>query len=179
MPRAINLGVLENVRIASPCSVSWDDMEGDERVRHCRHCSLNVYNLSALSRTEAEELIASREGRMCAGFFRRADGTILTRDCPVGLRALRARTLRASARIAAAALLLLSGALAAGAKRGAWSPRLADLEPFATIRQRLRPTTPVTLTVTASPRTFIMGKVAATPLPPPPPQPQPGPTQPR
>ncbi len=36
--------LLENVRIASPCSASWDDMVGDERVRFCGQCTKNVYN---------------------------------------------------------------------------------------------------------------------------------------
>ena len=66
-------------------------MDGNDRVRFCGHCQMNVYNLSALSRVEAETLIASSEGRICARLFRRADGTVITRDCPVGLRALRRR----------------------------------------------------------------------------------------
>jgi len=77
---------LKNVRIASPCRANWDQMTGDERVRHCAECNLNVYNLSEMTGRAAEELIASREGRLCVRFFRRADGTILTRNCPVGLR---------------------------------------------------------------------------------------------
>jgi hypothetical protein len=69
-------------------------MHGDNRVRFCDQCQLNVYNLSELSRVEAERLIAATEGRLCARFYRRADGTVLTKDCPVGLRALRKRVSR-------------------------------------------------------------------------------------
>jgi len=69
---------------------------------------LNVYNLSALSRVEAERLIASTEGRLCARLFRRADGTVLTKDCPVGLRALRRRVAKRTAAIFAA-IVSLSG----------------------------------------------------------------------
>ena len=78
--------LLENIRIAAPCPVSWDKMTGDEQVRHCQECKLNVYNLSEMTRREAESLISSREGRLCVRFYRRADGTVLTRDCPRGLR---------------------------------------------------------------------------------------------
>lgn len=81
-------------------------MVGDDRVRHCAECKLNVYNLSAMTRREAEELIASREGRLCVRFFRRPDGTILTRDCPVGFRAVVARV----SRVAGAALSALMSA---------------------------------------------------------------------
>jgi len=76
--------VLDDVRVAAPCAVGWDTMTGDERVRRCGECKLDVYNLSGMTREEAEELIASRIGRLCVRFYRRSDGTILTADCPVG-----------------------------------------------------------------------------------------------
>src|SRR5205085_1473163 len=69
-------------------------MHGDDRTRFCDQCNLNVYNLSALTRREAERLIMSIEGRLCVRFYRRADGTILTQNCPVGLRALKRRVSR-------------------------------------------------------------------------------------
>jgi hypothetical protein len=81
--------LLENTRIASPCSASWKEMEVDERVRHCSLCRLNVYNISEMSNREAEKLLRESTGRVCLRIYRRADGTVLTRDCPVGLRAIR------------------------------------------------------------------------------------------
>jgi hypothetical protein len=84
-------------------------MIGDNRVRFCDHCQLNVYNISELSRNEAEKLIVSTEGRLCARLFRRADGTVITRDCPVGLRALKRRVAKRTAAIFAA-IVGLSGA---------------------------------------------------------------------
>jgi len=85
-------------------------MTGDDRVRYCQECQLNVYNLSDMTRAEAEQLIASREGRLCVRFYRRADGTILTRDCPTGLRA----RVRRLSRLAGAALAaIMSTGLAA------------------------------------------------------------------
>jgi hypothetical protein len=74
-------------------------MTGDIRVRFCDHCRLNVYNISELSRSEAENLITSSQGRLCTRLFRRADGTILTKDCPVGLRALRMRVSKRAAAV--------------------------------------------------------------------------------
>jgi len=100
---------IDHLRIATPCPISWDQMTGDNRVRFCDHCHLNVYNISALSRFEAERLIAATEGRLCARLFRRADGTVLTKDCPVGLRALRRRVAKRTAAIFAA-IVSLSGA---------------------------------------------------------------------
>jgi hypothetical protein len=55
---------LQNVGIASPCPADWERMVGDNRVRYCSECKLNVYNLSELTRREAEDLIAGHEGRL-------------------------------------------------------------------------------------------------------------------
>jgi hypothetical protein len=85
------LPMLDNVRVASPCKASWDEMTGDEQVRFCGHCEKNVYNLSAMTREAAASLIAQKEGRMCVRFYQRADGTVLTADCPVGVRRRRVR----------------------------------------------------------------------------------------
>src|SRR5258706_6218808 len=105
---ANNPATIDCLRIAAPCPLSWEQMTGDNRVRFCDHCQLNVYNISELSRLEAETLIASTEGRLCARLFRRADGTVLTKDCPVGLRALRRRVAQRTAAIFAA-IVGLSG----------------------------------------------------------------------
>jgi hypothetical protein len=85
---------LDNVRVAAPCEADWDEMMGDERVRFCGQCSLNVYNLSSMTRKEAESLISRHEGRLCVRYYRRADGSILTNNCPVGLRAIKRRVSR-------------------------------------------------------------------------------------
>jgi hypothetical protein len=87
----LTLPVLENVAIAAPCKASWDAMVGDDRVRFCGQCEKNVYNLSAMPRDEAEALLAAREGKMCVRLFKRADGTVMTSDCPVGVKRRRRR----------------------------------------------------------------------------------------
>ncbi|HZV01833.1 MAG TPA: hypothetical protein VFF73_34290 [Planctomycetota bacterium] len=85
---------LDGIEVAAPCPTSWAKMEGDARVRFCGQCKLNVYNLSGMTREDATKLVGAAEGRMCVRFLRRADGTVLTEDCPVGLAArLRRRTL--------------------------------------------------------------------------------------
>jgi hypothetical protein len=66
-------------------------MAGDERVRHCSHCKMNVFNLSEMPDKEAETLLRKTNGRLCVRYYQRADGTVMTRDCPVGLRAIRRR----------------------------------------------------------------------------------------
>ncbi|MEZ4538130.1 MAG: hypothetical protein R3D26_24485 [Cyanobacteriota/Melainabacteria group bacterium] len=62
-----------------------------ERIRHCGQCALNVYDVSKLTTREAADLIRNKEGRLCMRLYRRADGTIITDNCPVGLRKIRDR----------------------------------------------------------------------------------------
>ena len=90
---------LDQIRVASPCSVGWESMAGNDRVRFCSLCQLNVYNFAELTRKEADQLVRTTEGRICGRLYRRSDGTVITRDCPVGLRAIR----RKVARVAGAA----------------------------------------------------------------------------
>ena len=91
--------LLDSISIASPCSADWNQMAGDARSRFCAACKLHVHDLSAMTATEATALLRTAgQGRVCVRLFRRADGTVLTRDCPVGLRQkLRAAWARAGA----------------------------------------------------------------------------------
>jgi hypothetical protein len=64
-------------------------MTGDDAVRHCAQCNLNVYNVEHLTSYEVREMLMKREGRVCMRFFKRFDGTVLTQDCPRGLAAVK------------------------------------------------------------------------------------------
>ena len=92
------LPVLENVRVASPCAEPWETMTGDENVRHCGRCDLDVFNLSSMTRQDAESFVAGHLGkdRTCIRFFQRKDGTMLTQDCPVGWRRVQRRVFLAA-----------------------------------------------------------------------------------
>jgi hypothetical protein len=115
------LPLLDRARVASPCNVSWDDMPGNDRIRHCGKCDKNVYNVAFMSRDEAETLLREAEGRVCMRIYRRADGTVLTSDCPVGAQRKRRRNVVAA--------LAIGGSLAAGALYAASDPdRLQQLE---------------------------------------------------
>ena len=77
---------LEVIDIATPCPADFTAMtavDGD-RVRRCRHCDKDVYNLSAMTRSAAEQLLADRlggDGHVCVRMYRRADATVVTADC--------------------------------------------------------------------------------------------------
>ena len=69
--------LLANLKVASPCQARWSDMTGDDRARFCGQCQKHVYNFSGLSSDEIVALIRDRQGRLCARFYQRADGTML------------------------------------------------------------------------------------------------------
>lgn len=100
---------LDNVNVASPCPANWDEMNGNDRQRFCGQCQLNVYNLSGMTRGEAEHLIANAEGRLCVRYYKRADGSIITQNCPVGLAALKRRVSRAATAFLSAVIGFFGG----------------------------------------------------------------------
>ena len=101
---------LKNLKIASPCTAEWDGMTGNERKRFCGECKLHVYNLSGMTRYDAENLLRLSEGRLCVRYYQRPDGTILTRDCPVGWARVK-RKMTAFVSAAAAVLISLFGGM--------------------------------------------------------------------
>lgn len=85
---------LDDVMIATPCNADWDAMEGDDRVRRCGECRLDVYDVSHMTRKEAAALILAGEDagrRPCLRLYRRADGRLLTQDCWTRLAEARRR----------------------------------------------------------------------------------------
>ncbi len=54
-----------SLKIADPCSESWDEMSGNERVRFCSHCSKHVNDLSAATRKDALRLVKRANGNIC------------------------------------------------------------------------------------------------------------------
>ena len=172
------LSVLNDLHIASPCPASWHAMRGDDRVRFCDSCSKSVYNLSDLTTTEATALIRESEGGICLRLYRRADGSVLTADCPVGLRHALRRRLQRLATVGVVIFATLRSGLALYA-RGVDQPllhpaptgpgrTLSSLTDWALLMLGLKPACRVTMgtpcpippTTSGAPGTFIQGKVS-------------------
>lgn len=86
--------IINQLKIASPCPMEWDAMERtpEDAVRFCGECKKNVYNVSQMSASEANNILQSAMANgtgACMQLYRRADGTVITDDCPVGLRRVR------------------------------------------------------------------------------------------
>ncbi len=102
---------LHQIKVVSPCSVSWDGMKGDQRVRHCDTCNKNVFNLSAMSQDEAATLVAQGStSELCVRFYRRDDGTLLTSDYSAPRAPVKRDTWRTLPGLAGIAVLALSAA---------------------------------------------------------------------
>lgn len=175
MARTVPLDLLDSLKVASPCHMAWEAMrpvDGD-RIRHCGACGLDVFNLSALPRAEAEALVRSRlgAGRLCVQMHRRADGTLMTRDCPVGLRRVRQRVVRGATRAAATVVFMLGGlAFARSRVKPVSTAGLSRVQPFATVcdwvRSAAAPAAPSALAVRGQ---VVIGKMMSpvpTPIPP-------------
>ena len=113
-PPKTRLPLLDRVAIKTPCRASWNDMEGDDRVRFCCSCSKSVYDLSAMTEDEAEAFLAFHldDEDACVRLYRRPDGRILTSDCPRGAGTRHAR--RAAMAVTAAVCAATAVAAAVG-----------------------------------------------------------------
>jgi hypothetical protein len=74
--------LLDRVEIAAPCGADWDEMQGSNQIRYCSECHKYVYNLSEMTRTEAEALVVSRRDQMCARLTRDLKGNTANVDSP-------------------------------------------------------------------------------------------------
>jgi hypothetical protein len=145
------LKVLQDVRIASPCSASWEGMTGNEQVRFCDHCQLHVHNLSVMSASRAAALVQAAEGRLCVRYDAQPDGSMLVEPQEPGLPPTRRRFLM---QLAASlfGLLGLRGFATAGSANSTAANRPRSLMGAPPPRQ-----TPVSL----------QGQAVASPQPPP------------
>ena len=73
---------LNNLTITSPCTAEWNSMIGNDQVRFCEHCNLDVHNLSLMTRSQAQRLVARSNGRLCVRYHQDPAGQPLT--LPVG-----------------------------------------------------------------------------------------------
>lgn len=156
---------LDHLQIASPCDASWDAMRGDDRVRHCAQCDKAVYNLAALTQAEALALFGNPDQLPCIRLWKRVDGTVMTADCPVGLR-LRRRERRP---VAAAVALALFACSALSAQ----TPRQLQGEvvmqgapaPVKPAKPRNRPKSPRVMGKVAAPKVEPVQGLVACPAP--------------
>jgi hypothetical protein len=79
MPTALT--VLDTITVAIPCTESWEQMAGNDRVRFCSKCKKMVHDISRLTSAEALDLLKDESRKPCVRLYRRPDGRVLTADC--------------------------------------------------------------------------------------------------
>ncbi len=112
------------LKISSPCPMRWENLTGDDRVRYCGRCQLNVYNLAEMGADEIESIFRTTKGRVCGRLYLRGDRTATLRDCPEG----RFNVVRRRVRYAVAGIGVLVFALVC---RGVSGPDLSGLPKWA------------------------------------------------
>lgn len=99
---------LQTVRIPSPCPMRWPNLVGDDRTRFCANCNRKVHNLSAVTRNEAESILAQQEN-VCVAFVADRNGNVVTSDRPVSADLSRRQSLWLMVVAVASTLLSLVG----------------------------------------------------------------------
>ncbi|MGC4088086.1 MAG: hypothetical protein QM756_09345 [Polyangiaceae bacterium] len=69
------------VDMASPCPLTWDELQGDEASRFCARCNKSVVNLALLT---AEQGAAAVARGSCVRLQFRADGSVVSADSKRG-----------------------------------------------------------------------------------------------
>jgi hypothetical protein len=77
--KKLPLATLDDLRIPTPCTQSWDEMAGNDRTRFCGICRKHVHNLSEYTREEADRLL-SGDRMPCLTFVRDTAGRVITAD---------------------------------------------------------------------------------------------------
>src|SRR5947199_2755457 len=113
---------LDQITIPTPCDADWDSMAGNDQVRFCEHCNLQVNNLSSMTRLDAMRLVARAKGRLCVRYIQRLDGGVPTRGVPEKLHRISRRVSRIAAGAFTATLSLTSAAAQTSLRSGSESP---------------------------------------------------------
>jgi len=106
MPNQIRY--LDRIKVESPCDADWEAMIGNDTVRFCEHCNLEVNNLSEMTRAKAMRLVARANGRLCVRYVTHPDGRVRTKREPEKLYRISRRLSRLAAGAFTATLSLAS-----------------------------------------------------------------------
>jgi ankyrin repeat protein len=85
-------------------------MAGNDQVRFCEHCHLQVNDLSAMTRFEAMRLVARSQGRLCVRYVQAPDGAPALSKLPRKLHRIGRRVSRVAAGAFSASLSLSTAA---------------------------------------------------------------------
>ena len=99
---------LDSMTIPSPCDADWDSMIGNDQMRFCEHCNLDVHNISSMTRTQAQRLVSRSNGRLCVRYHSDSTGQPLTLPLIQKLHRINRRVSRIAAGAFTASLSITS-----------------------------------------------------------------------
>ena len=70
--------LLENVSVETPCSADWNEMMGNEEVRHCHQCQRNIHNISEMPKRRALKVLNQKDEIVCISYFKDEKNKIIT-----------------------------------------------------------------------------------------------------
>jgi hypothetical protein len=101
---------LRSITVTSPCLADWEQMTGNDQIRFCEHCSLQVHNISEMTYSRAARLVARSQGRLCVRYYRDSQGAAITKRPATRLHQIGRRTSRLAAGAFSATLSLATAA---------------------------------------------------------------------
>lgn len=60
-----NKSFIDSVKVGSPCSENWDEMQGNDKARFCSHCTKHVNNISEMTQKEATRMVRASDYNIC------------------------------------------------------------------------------------------------------------------
>ena len=71
---------LENVTVPNPCPISWEQMTGNDEIRHCATCQHKVYNISEMPKRRALKVLNQPENTVCISYYRDDRNRVVTQN---------------------------------------------------------------------------------------------------
>lgn len=95
---------LDQLKVVTPCSSSWEQMTGNRQKRFCSECNKNVFDFSQMTRNQVEAVVSAHKGQLCGRILRDASGSLVTLE-PTPLATISSR--RVSPALSAAVAVMI------------------------------------------------------------------------
>ncbi len=69
---------LENFEVPKPCSMNWDEMTGNEEIRHCEKCQHPIYNISEMPKRRALKVLNQPDEKVCVSYLQDEQSQVIT-----------------------------------------------------------------------------------------------------
>jgi hypothetical protein len=99
---------LKVLQTINPCSMDWNEMIGNNKVRHCAKCDKVVYNISEMNAKEINRLFNNNATDLCGTYYRNSRGGISINNFERKLFKVKVRGLKAIGSLLTAIISIIS-----------------------------------------------------------------------